>query len=130
VRPLILLLLVALCSGVAIAEKRPAPAEVRVYAPTDLGPLRAELGKTVTIEGAIARAGESKSKTVRYLNFTSDAGKGVALVFFVSVAPEEFRLDALKGWIGKRVRVTGTLGEYRDSLQIKITSMNQLKEVR
>lgn len=120
---LIFLLLVALCSSAAWAE-------TRVFAPTDLGPLRALLGETVIVEGAIARAGESKTKTVRYLNFTSDAGRGVALVFFVSADPEGFQLAALKGWIGKKVRVTGTLGEYRNSLQIKIARMDQLQEVR
>ncbi len=91
--------------------------------------MRPLLGQSVTVEGAIARAGESKTKTVRYLNFTSDFTKGVTLVFFVSAAPEAFQLEALKQWVGKKVRVTGTLSDYNNGLQIKIEKMDQLKEI-
>ena len=111
-------------------KKAPAatPVPVRVFAPTDTGVLRPLLGQTVTVEGAIARSGESKSKTVRYLNFTSDYKLGVGLVFFVK-KDESFQMETLNKWIGKKTRVTGKLGEFNDALQIEVGKWSQLKEV-
>ena len=112
-------------------KKAPAatPVPVRVFAPTDIEVLRPLLGQTVTVEGAIARVGESKSKTVRYLNFTSDYKLGVGLVFFVEKSPESFQMEKLSKWIGRKTRVTGKLGEYNGTLQIEVVKLSQLKEV-
>ena len=113
------------------AKKVPAatPVPVRVFAPTDLRELRPLLGQTVAVEGAIARVGESKSKTVRYLNYTSDYKLGVGLVFFVKKAPESFQMEALSKWIGRKTRATGKLGEFNGALQIEVVKLSQLKEV-
>ena len=112
-------------------KKPPAatPVPVRVFAPTDLRELRPLLGQTVTVEGAIARVGESKSKTVRYLNYTSDYKLGVGLVFFVKKGADSFQMEKLGNWIGRRTRATGKLGEFNGALQIEVLKWSQLKEV-
>src|SRR4249920_3764738 len=73
-------------------KEKPAettPAADKVFAPNALEDLRKVLGKPVIIEGTIAASGESKSKVVRYLNF-SKSRDSVALVFFVSKGGESY----------------------------------------
>ena len=107
----------------------PSPAEAaKVYSATDLDALRGAVGQTVTVTGTIVLSGESKTKTVRYLNFTKNFRESLGLVFFVSKGGEEFALEKLAPWVGKKVSATGKVGEYNGSLQMEIEKWEQVKE--
>jgi RecJ-like exonuclease len=107
----------------------PAPEVAKVYAPTDLDALRPEIGQMVAVEGTIVVSGESKTKTVRYLNFTKNYKESLGLVFFTNKGGEEFALEKLVPWVGKKVRVTGKVGEHNGALQIEIEKWDQVQEV-
>jgi hypothetical protein len=113
------------------AAEVPAKADTaKIYDPSDLENLRGERGKVITVEGTLARSGESKSKTVRYLNFSNDYRDSLALVFFVSKGGDLFAMEKLHHWIGKKVRATGRVSEYGSNVQIEIEKWDQLKEIK
>ena len=116
------------------AEDQPAPtpaapAADKIYAPQDLGALRALKGQTVKIEGTILQHGASKTGTVRYLNFTEKHQEAISLVFFVAKGGGDFTKEKLTNYVGKKVQVTGAVGEYNNNLQIEIRTLDQLKLV-
>jgi hypothetical protein len=124
------------CTGLAVDES-PKPAATasavdaaKVFSPTDLDALRPMIGQTVSVEGTIVASGESKTKTVRYLNFTKNYKESLGLVFFVSKVGEEFALDKLTAWVGKKIRATGKVGEHTGTLQIVVDKMDQIQEVK
>jgi hypothetical protein len=106
-----------------------AAADATIYAPTDLEKLKPLIGKTVKLEGTVAKGGESKSKTVRYLNFSDKIGESVALVFFVNKVGEKFSAERLQGLVGKKIQATGKLSEFSERLQIQIDDEKQIKEI-
>lgn len=122
------LLALLTCSPVCLGVEQTAP--VKALLPTDLDGLRGERGKKVSVEGTIVLAGESKSKTVRYLNFTKDWRESVALVFFVSVGGEAFSMEKLQSCVGRKVRATGVVSEYGSNVQMQIDSWSQLQPIR
>lgn len=130
----VFVLLVASCLAFAQTPPKPAAAAdvsadpSKVYAPTDLDALRAAIGQTVTVTGTIAASGESKTKTVRYLNFTKNYRESLGLVFFVSKGGDAFSLEKLNAWVGKKVRATGKVGEFNGTLQMEIEKLEQLQE--
>lgn len=121
----------------ALAVETPKPTSTtavtdaaKVFSPTDLDALRPAIGQTVSVEGTIVASGESKTKTVRYLNFTKNYKESLGLVFFVSKGGEEFALDKLTAWVGKKIRATGKVAEYNGALQIVIEKMDQIQEAK
>lgn len=123
-------------SGLA-AEVKPQPSSAapvaeaaKTYAPTDLDALRMVIGQTVSVEGTIVASGESKTKTVRYMNFTKNYKESLGLVFFVSKGGEEFALEKLTPWVGKKIRATGKVAEHNGALQIEIEKWTQVQEVK
>ena len=115
-------------------DKPPAPAPTtpaadRIYAPNDLTALRAVKGQTVKVEGTIRQQGASKTGTVRYLNFTEKHEESITLVFFVSKGGGDFTKEKLTNYVGRKVQVTGVVGEYNNNLQIEIRTLDQLKLV-
>jgi RecJ-like exonuclease len=102
-------------------------AEEKIYASNDLAGLKEMVGKTATIEGEITDQGESKSGTVRYLNFSKNYKDTIALVFIVSQGAGNFTKEKLGEFIGKKVRVTGVLSTHNDALQIKIDKLEQIE---
>ncbi len=108
----------------------PPVAEVaKVFAPTDLAALRMVIGQPAAVEGTIMASGESKSKTVRYLNFTKNYKDSLGLVFFVSKGAEEFTLEKLTAWVGKKIRASGKVAEHNGTLQIEIEKWEQVQEI-
>ncbi len=105
------------------------PAADKVFAPTALEELKAVKGKVVTVEGPIVVQGENKGGTVRYLNFTTNFRQSVSLTFFASAGDGKFTKEKLAEFVGKKIRVNGELTEYNGSLQIKMTSLDQIKIV-
>ena len=110
------------------ATPPPAPAaEVTVLAPNDLAKLKEMTGKPVVIEGTVSAQGENKTGTVRYLNFSKNYQETISLVFIVSKGGDEFSPEKLAPFVGKKVRVSGTVGSYNDALQIKIDKLEQIQ---
>ena len=105
-------------------------ATARIFVPSDLENLRGVRGQIVTVEGTLVVAGESKSKTVRYLNFTNDYRESLALVFFVGKGGDLFSMEKLHSWIGKRVRATGKVSEYGSNVQMEIERWEQVLEMK
>lgn len=126
-------LLLAIAFAVpAFAEEKPAtppPATTptaTVFAPNDLAKLKEQLGKPVVVEGTIAAQGENKTATIRYLNFSKNYKETISLVFVVGKG-DEFAKEKLEPFVGKKVRVTGTVGIYNDALQVKIDKLDQIQ---
>ncbi len=119
----------------AWAEDKPAPAPspvpdaaaATVYAPTDLAKLKEMTGKQVVVEGTVLAQGENKSGTVRYLNFTKNYKESLALVFLLGKNAEAFSKEKLAEYVGKKVKVSGTVGAYNETLQIKIDKLDQIQ---
>ncbi|MHA3773946.1 hypothetical protein ACXR0O_20635 [Verrucomicrobiota bacterium sgz303538] len=112
------------------ADAPASAASEKIYNPSDLENLRGVRGKEATVEGTLVRAGESKTKTVRYLNFSNDFRESLALVFFVSKGGDAFAMEKLQSWIGKKVRATGKVSEYGSNVQMEIEKWDQLKELK
>ena len=105
------------------------------YNAADLDTLRPLVGKSVEITGTPTGTGKSKSGNVLYLNFAG-AHQAVALVFFLSGSAasgadpgtrKAASEDDLKPFVGKAIRVTGKLADYKGDLQIVIDSLDQIK---
>ena len=133
-----LLLLAAAFALPALAEDKPAtPAPATpppatalpdgFFAPTDLVKLKEMVGKPVVIEGTLAAQGENKTATIRYLNFSKNYKESLALIFMVEKGGDQFTAEKLGAFVGKKVRVSGTVGTYNDTLQIKIDKLEQIK---
>ena len=100
-----------------------------LFQTTALTALRELKGQTVKIEGTILQQGASKTGTVRYLNFTEKHQEAISLVFFVAKGGGDFTKEKLTNYVGKKVQVTGAIGEYNNNLQIEIRALDQLKLV-
>ena len=133
-----LLLIAAAFAMPVLAEDKPAtpapptppPAAVLpdgVLAPTDLVKLKEMVGKPVIVEGTLTAQGENKTATIRYLNFSKNYKESIALVFVVDKGADQFTAEKLAAFVGKKVRVSGTVGTYNDTLQIKIDKLDQIK---
>ncbi|MCX6978082.1 MAG: hypothetical protein NTX04_09150, partial [Verrucomicrobia bacterium] len=88
----------------------------KIYGPADLQGLRAVKGQTVVVEGLIVCQGQSRAGAKRYLNFTENYQESISLVFDVVKGEGEFTKEKLASYVGKKVRVTGMVGEYQGSL--------------
>lgn len=109
------------------ATNAPAAAETpKVYAPDDQQGLRGQLRSSVTLEGVVARIGESKSGTVLYVNFSDKPHVAATVVLFVDATTKDEAKKALEALVGKKVRVSGVIEEYRTDLQIKIKKPDDL----
>ena len=130
-RPLVIAFVLTLP---AFAEDKPAapvppaaPADATVIAATDLEKLKEANGKTASVEGTIAVQGENNAGTMRYLNFAKKYREALTLVFLVGKDGDEFSKEKLGAFVGKKVRVTGTVSTYNDALQIKIDNLAQIQ---
>jgi DNA/RNA endonuclease YhcR with UshA esterase domain len=129
VRSLLLPLIVAATS--ALQAQAPAPPVAPVGEPIDpkaLDALKEKIGQVVAVEGIVVKAGENRTGTIRYLNFTQNYKESISLVFFASKAPEEFTKEKLEAWLNKKVRATGKVSEFNGQLQITIEKWDQVVE--
>ena len=134
----VLLVAIALALPVLAEDKTAAPAPATpppataapdgsVFAPTDLAKLKEMAGKPVVVEGTLTAQGENKTGTIRYLNFSKNYKETLSLVFVVDKGGDQFTSEKLGAFVGKKVRVSGTVGTYNDALQIKIDKLEQIK---
>ena len=131
IRPLILALVFALP---AFAEDKPAapaapavPADLTIIGAADLEKLKEANGKSATVEGTVAAQGENNAGTMRYLNFAKKYKEALTLVFLLGKGGDEFSKEKLGAFVGKKVRVTGTVSTFNDALQIKIDNLAQIQ---
>lgn len=105
----------------------PAPpfATETVYSALDVKTLTPLVGKTIRIEGTPLDFGENKTGTILYVHFSNNYRESVSLVFF----KKRLAKDALNGFIGKKIRASGTLESYNGSLQIKPSSPDAIELV-
>lgn len=100
------------------APEAPAAGE---FKPDDLEGLKPHVGKTVTIKGTVDNIAMSEKKGLVFVNFHRQFYKAVCVV--VTSTPEKVG-DAQKEMQqklpGREVKVTGTLSEYKNRLQIQV----------
>ena len=127
------LLVVLLFPALAFAEEKPAaptppgaPAAAAL-APNDLVKLKEAVGKPVVVEGPIVAQGENETATVRYLNFSKNYQESISLIFMVAKGGDQFTTEKLSAFVGKKVRVSGTVGTYNEVLQFKIEKLDQIE---
>ena len=116
----------------AAADSSTTPAaagDAKAHAPTDLETLKPLKGRKIVLEGKIATSGANKTDSIRYLNFTKNFRESVSLVFFANSGGGAFTKEKLAEFVGKTVRVGGTLTEYNNALQIRVDSLDQVKVV-
>ena len=131
-----LILITALASALIAQEPKPVTpaeakpttiAEEKIYSATDLVVLRPLLGKKITVEGMVLSTSANKTETMRFLNFTKNYKEALSIVFFSNMGGGTFTKEKLSEFAGRKVRVTGTLGEFNGSLQFKMESLDQIK---
>jgi hypothetical protein len=127
-KPLLLLAAIVAFTPAAFGSDKKESKDI--LDPTKLSEVRARMGQEITVEGVIVRTGESKSKTHRYLNFTSLYWESVSLVFVIDKNPKEYTLEKLGEYVGKKVRAKGTVSEFGSGVQIMIDSWDQIKVVK
>ncbi len=112
----------------APAPEAPAPTE---FKPDDLEGLKPHLGKTVTIRGTVDNIGLSEKKGLVFVNFHRQFYKAVCVV--VASTPEkvgETQKDLQQKLPGREVKVTGTLSEYKNRLQIQVADASVIELVK
>jgi tRNA A-37 threonylcarbamoyl transferase component Bud32 len=105
----------------------PAAAAVTAIPVTDTAAFIAKDGKAVTVEGEIERTGVNKAGTIRFLNFKDTKRGDLTLVFFSERAPQDFTEERLSEYIGKKIRVNGTVSVYDGTPQISVDSFAQIE---
>ena len=102
----------------APAPEAPAAGD---FKPDDLEGLKPHIGKTVTIKGTVDNIGMSEKKGLVFVNFHRQFYKAVCVV--VTSTPEkvgEAQKELQQKLPGREVKVTGTLSEYKNRLQIQV----------
>lgn len=107
--------------------KHAAAAEPKIYAVTDLVNLKPLIGQKITVDGMVLSTSANKTGTMRFLNFTKNYHESLSLVFFANMGGGTFTKEKLSGFAGRKIRVTGTLGEFNGNLQFKMESLDQIK---
>jgi hypothetical protein len=97
------------------------------FSPTDLDGLRRKLNRRVAVEGTIVSSGQSKTGTVRYLNFTKNYRESVSLVFLAGRDRDAFPVGKLQQFVGKKVRIGGLVSERGGALQMRVFDLAHLK---
>lgn len=99
---------------------------------TDTEKIEAALGKELTIEGIVQRIGETKTRSILFINFEGLTRDGfTAIIRQRTLAGEYVKHDPefAAAFVGKKVRITGTVSEYRGGFQIQIFAPSQIAVV-
>lgn len=84
-----------------------------------------KIGQKFTVQGTVTSARRPTSERAPYILKVKDASGSIDVVFWQDLADK--LSDAQKANEGDVVRVTGTLGEYRGSLQLKPQSPSDIQ---
>jgi len=112
----------ALLTGPAHAA--PKKLTLPLISATDAKALKAYIGKEVAVEGTVVSAGAGTSDGLRFFDFSAVEKRGFVAAVVPAVYP---KLKPLETYIGKTLRVTGTLEAYKKKTQIKVTRISQIK---
>jgi predicted extracellular nuclease len=107
------------------APDAPIPGE---FKPEDLEGLKPHVGKTVTIKGTVDNIGASEKKGLVFVNFHRQFYKAASVV--VTSTPEkvgEAQKELQQKLPGREVKVTGTLSEYKNRLQIQVADATAIE---
>lgn len=120
--------------GVVHAEEAPKAekpaAEGTVIKASDKAALETAKDKQATVEGTVSDAAWSKSGKVMNIRFEGAEDSGFVAVVFQrekEAFDKAFDGDATKGLVGKKVKVTGKVGTFRDKPQIILNKPDQVK---
>ena len=112
------------------ADADPGNDTIEVLHPNDASAFKANMGKEVAVEGQVSDAAWSASGKVMQIKFAEAKDtQFMAAVFVKSRATldQAFGGDMSKAISGKRVRVIGTVTEYKGKPEIKIEKADQLE---
>jgi hypothetical protein len=92
--------------------------------------IESALDQEITVEGTIERIGESKTRSILFVNFEGLERGGFTVIIrqrtlagdFVKFDPE-FALNL----VGKHVRITGTVSAYRGGFQMQVFAPSQIE---
>ncbi len=125
---------------VIIREKVPLsrlqPRSRRVAKGGDLAAeAQAHLGKPWAVEFVVRSTGASKARSRVFLNSEKDfrSERNLTVVLDLKALEKELRdagiADATRHYLNKKIKVTGTVSEYRDSPQIEVKALSQIRIV-
>ena len=123
--PITALVLLGLLAGLFFkipAEEKPS-APIPVANKQDLSET---VGREVAVEGKVSDTGKSASGHV-FLNFSANSQ---FTIFVDSKVVAKFPSDPAKTYAGKKVVVRGKVEKYRDKLQIRLDSPDQIQLVQ
>ncbi len=103
-----------------------APVVTTVIQAADTAALSAAVGSEAIVEGVVTRVGATHDKSITFINFGSQKTGFVVVVF--SKSYPNFP-DGLEKYSNARVRVKGTVDKFKDQLQIKVSTPDQLEIV-
>ncbi len=109
----------------ALTETDPQAGQL-IFSASEKEKILEQIGKEITVEGTISRAGENKSGTIRYLNFAGTQRGDLSLVFFLEGWQGGLTSEMLEAYLGKKVRVSGRVSEYQGNPQLVITEFSQI----
>lgn len=96
---------------------------------------RKHLDKEWTVEMTVRAAGVNRTKTLVFLNSEKDfrSERNLTVVLDLEALAKELKDakvgDPQKHYLGKKVKVTGTVTEFNDSPQIRVTKLAQVRVV-
>jgi len=118
-----------LALGAALLSSLPVAA-ASVVPVTDREKIELALDQEITVEGTIERIGESKTRSILFVNFAGLERDGFTVIIrqrtlagdFVKFDPE-----FAPNLVGKHVRVTGTVTSYRGGFQMQVFAPSQIE---
>ncbi|MFY8216478.1 MAG: hypothetical protein ACOVMP_07740 [Chthoniobacterales bacterium] len=121
-------LVLALCAVVCSVASPATAAEVIPVIERER--IEASLDQEITIEGRIERIGESKTRAILFLNFEGlDRGGFTLIIRQGTLAGDYVQHDPAfaPSFVGKNVRVTGTVTTYKGGFQMQVFAPSQIE---
>lgn len=101
--------------------------EIPVISSIETDRILEHASQTVTVTGKVARVGKSGNGGITFLNFSTDRGGFVAVVFQANYSSFP---DGPEAYLNKEVHVTGEVKPYQGSIpQIQIQTPDQVKVI-
>lgn len=126
--PILMALAVALLMPLSVSPAFAAKkAKTPVVSATDAKALKSNVGKNITVEGTVLSTEKGPKDGLRFINFSTAKTTGFTAALVPAVYAKFPNLDTM---VGKNVRVTGTLENYKKKTTIKVSRATQIKELK
>jgi DNA/RNA endonuclease YhcR with UshA esterase domain len=92
--------------------------------------IEASLDQEITVEGRIERFGESKTRSILFLNFEGLERGGFTLIIRQGTLAGDYEQHDpafAPSFVGKNVRVTGTVTTYKGGFQMQVFAPSQIE---